>query len=130
MLLEMKVIARIHSDFPQKFGIPRQSGIVPELSARIVFEPEFRDAHALRGIDETGTAARFITGAHHATAQSWAEACGFEYLPVHDDRELEEALARFTQPSVTQQPLLMEVFTDSDADVRHLREYYRSLKKG
>ena len=51
MLLEMKVIARIHSDFPQKFGIPRQSGIVPELSARIVFEPEFRDAHALRGIE-------------------------------------------------------------------------------
>ena len=86
--------------------------------------------HALRGIDETGAAARYITGAHHATAQSWAEACGFEYLPVHVGRGLEEAIGRFTQPSITRQPLLMEVFTDSDADVRHLREYYRSLKKG
>ena len=47
----MKVIARIRSDFPTKFGIPRQSGLVPELHATIVFEPEFRNADALRGID-------------------------------------------------------------------------------
>ena len=40
----MKVIARIHSDFPEKFGIPRQSGLVPALRARIVFEPEYRNA--------------------------------------------------------------------------------------
>ena len=85
---------------------------------------------ALDGMDNTGTAARFITGAHHATAQRWAEECGFEYLPVHDDRELEEALTRFTQPSITQHPLLMEVFTESSTDVRLLRAYYQSLKKG
>lgn len=48
---EMKVIARIHSDFPEKFGIPRQSGLVPQLRAKIVFEPEFRNADALRGIE-------------------------------------------------------------------------------
>ena len=48
---EMKVIARIRSDFPEKFGIPRQSGLVPELRAKIVFEPEFRNADALRGIE-------------------------------------------------------------------------------
>ena len=47
----MKVIARIHSDFPEKFGIPRQSGLVPQLRAKIVFEPEFRNADALRGIE-------------------------------------------------------------------------------
>ena len=46
----MKVIARIRSDFPEKFGIPRQSGLVPELRSKIVFEPEFRNADALRGI--------------------------------------------------------------------------------
>lgn len=46
----IRVIARIHSDFPEKFGIPRQSGLVPELRAKIVFEPEFRNADALRGI--------------------------------------------------------------------------------
>lgn len=47
----MKVIARIHSDFPEKFGIPRQSGLVPELRAKIVFEPKFRSDDALRGIE-------------------------------------------------------------------------------
>lgn len=35
----MKVVARIHTDFVEKFGIPRQSGLVPELMGRIVFEP-------------------------------------------------------------------------------------------
>ena len=45
-------IARIHTDFPEKFGIPRQSGLVPELTARIVFEPDYRDPSALAGIQE------------------------------------------------------------------------------
>lgn len=48
----LNVIARIRSEFPTKFGIPRQSGLVPELRARIVFEPEYRNAEALRGIEE------------------------------------------------------------------------------
>ena len=47
----IKVIAHIRSDFPTKFGIPRQSGLVPELRATVVFEPEFRNADALRGIE-------------------------------------------------------------------------------
>lgn len=47
----MKVVARIHSDFPEKFGIPRQSGLVSALRARIVFEPAFRNEDALRGIE-------------------------------------------------------------------------------
>lgn len=47
----LKIIARIHSEFPTKFGIPRQSGLVPALRARIVFEPEYRNAEALRGIE-------------------------------------------------------------------------------
>ena len=49
---KMKIIARIRSDFPDKFGIPRQAGLVPELVSKIVFEPEFRDPNALRGIEE------------------------------------------------------------------------------
>lgn len=48
---EMKVIARIHTEFPTKFGIPRQSGIVDALRATIVFEPEYRNPDALRGLD-------------------------------------------------------------------------------
>ena len=47
----MKIIAHIYTDFPQKFGIPRQSGLVKELTGRIVFTPEFRNADALRGIE-------------------------------------------------------------------------------
>ena len=47
----MKVIARIRSDFPTKFGIPRQSGLVEALRATVVFEPEYRNADALRGIE-------------------------------------------------------------------------------
>ena len=46
----LRMIARIHSDFPDKFGIPRQSGLT-SLASRIVFEPEFRDPNALRGIE-------------------------------------------------------------------------------
>lgn len=49
---KLKVIARIHSDFPTKFGIPRQSGLVDELRATIVFEPEYRNEDALRGLEE------------------------------------------------------------------------------
>ena len=44
-------IARMRSDFPTKFGIPRQSGLVEELRSTIVFEPEYRDAEALRGME-------------------------------------------------------------------------------
>ena len=50
--LSFNIIARIHSDFPTKFGIPRQSGLVQELKSRIVFEPEYRDENALRGIEQ------------------------------------------------------------------------------
>lgn len=48
----MKIIAHIHTDFTSKFGIPRQSGLVDKLEATIVFEPEYRNPDALRGIEE------------------------------------------------------------------------------
>ena len=48
----MKTIARIHTDFPTKFGIPRQSGIIPSLIGRIVFEPDYRNAEAVRGLED------------------------------------------------------------------------------
>lgn len=47
----MKIIAKIHTDFTDKFGIPRQSGMVPELMGRIVFEPEYRNITALKGLE-------------------------------------------------------------------------------
>lgn len=48
----MKIIAKIHTDFPTKFGIPRQSGLVESLKAKIVFEPEYRNPDALRGLED------------------------------------------------------------------------------
>ncbi len=47
----MEVIARIHNDFPTKFGLPRQSGLAPSLRAKIVFEPAYRVPEALRGLE-------------------------------------------------------------------------------
>ena len=52
MDVNIRVIARMHSDFATKFGIPRQSGLVEELRSTIVFEPEFRNPDALRGIED------------------------------------------------------------------------------
>lgn len=50
-LMTIRPIARIHTDFPEKFGIPRQSGRVPELEAELVFEPPYRNPDALRGLE-------------------------------------------------------------------------------
>lgn len=47
----MKIIAHIRTDFPEKFGIPRQSGLVEELTGRIIFEPEYRTPEAFRGLE-------------------------------------------------------------------------------
>lgn len=47
----MRVIARIHSDFSTKFGVPRQSGLVNSLLSTVVFEPEYRNPEALRGLE-------------------------------------------------------------------------------
>ena len=52
MDVAIQVIARMHSDFASKFGIPRQSGLVEALRSTIVFEPEYRNADALRGIED------------------------------------------------------------------------------
>ena len=48
---KLKIIARIQTDFPAKFGIPRQSGMVEELKGKIVFDPEYRNPEAVRGLE-------------------------------------------------------------------------------
>lgn len=52
MDFEIHPIATMHSDFPTKFGIPRQSGLVDTLCSTIVFEPKYRNADALRGLED------------------------------------------------------------------------------
>ncbi|MCD8299704.1 MAG: tRNA (N6-threonylcarbamoyladenosine(37)-N6)-methyltransferase TrmO [Clostridiales bacterium] len=51
MTIDLKVIAHIHTDFPEKFGVPRQSGLAPSLSGTVVFTPEYRNVDALRGLE-------------------------------------------------------------------------------
>ena len=48
---EMHIIARVHTPFAEKFGVPRQSGLVDGVKGTIIFEPEFRNADAVRGLD-------------------------------------------------------------------------------
>lgn len=50
--MELKVIARIRTDFPTKFGIPRQSGLIESLKGEVVMEPEYRDPAAMRGLEQ------------------------------------------------------------------------------
>ena len=52
MNVDMHIIAHIRTDFPTKFGIPRQSGLVPSLRGTVVFEPAYRNSDALRGLED------------------------------------------------------------------------------
>ena len=72
---------------------------------------------------------RFVTATHKTSAKGWAEEREFFYLPVHNDKELTDAMAIFTQSAPHNRPMLMEVFTDAAEDVRQLKEYYHQLKK-
>lgn len=67
----LKVIARIKSDFPTKFGIPRQSGLAPSLSSKIVFEKEFQSPEALFGL-ENFSHIWLVWGFSEAKNETWS----------------------------------------------------------
>ena len=85
--------------------------------------------HALPGLTLHENARRFVTATHKADAKAWAEDRGFEYLSAHSEGELATASIYFTQPSVTQKPMLLEVFTDKEKDIELLKEYFHNLKQ-
>ncbi len=68
--MELEVIARIENDYTTKFGVPRQSGLVEEVVSRIVFEPKYRVAEAIRGL-EGFSHLWLIWGFHEARQESW-----------------------------------------------------------
>lgn len=68
---ELKTVARMESEFPSKFGVPRQSGLVEELCGRVVFEPEYRNPDALRGI-EGFSHLWLVWGFHMAQREGWS----------------------------------------------------------
>lgn len=85
--------------------------------------------HALPGLELHENARRFVTATHCATAKAWAEDRGFEYLSARNSEELNAVVTVFTQASVTNRPMLLEVFTDKNLDIEMLKEYYHNLKK-
>ena len=85
--------------------------------------------HALPGLELHENARRFVTATHCTTAKAWAEDRGFEYLSARNSEELNAAVTVFTQASVTNRPMLREVFTDKNLDIEMLKEYYHNLKK-
>ena len=62
--MTLKVIAHIHTAFPTKFGIPRQSGLVDSLRGEIVFTPEYRSPDAVRGLVVDGGAVHQVGSPH------------------------------------------------------------------
>ena len=77
----LTVIARIHSDFKTKFGIPRQSGLIDALTAEVVFEPEFREPEALRGIEGSFLPPLGGPGRPRCGRPGWAEIRAWACLP-------------------------------------------------
>ena len=73
--MEIKPIAYFRSPFSSKFGIPKQAGLVAELEGQIVFEPEFRNPDALRGMDIAIT----TTAKTDAEAKALLEAFKFPF---------------------------------------------------
>lgn len=67
----MHIIARVRNDFPTKFGIPRQPGLVPQMISKIVFEPEYRVAEALRGLEDFSHI-WLIWEFHQARREKWS----------------------------------------------------------
>ena len=85
--------------------------------------------HTLPKVELNNETGRFITGQHSASARAWAEDRGFKYLSAHNATELEAGIGELTQPSITRQPILLEVFTDKVQDAQLLKDYYHSLRK-
>ena len=85
--------------------------------------------HTLPKVELDEASERFLTAKHDASAKAWAEDRGFKYLAATNSEELEAGIKELTQPSITRQPILLEVFTDRTEDAKLLKEYYHSLKK-
>lgn len=85
--------------------------------------------HSLPGLDMDERVRSFITATHSTTAKGWVEERGFDYIGVHNNSELKEALLKFTNVEECERPMFMEVFTLADEDVRQLKTFYHNCRK-
>lgn len=79
----------------------------------------------LPGLSSSGAYRSHVAARHALSAQGVCAQCGVDYLAAHDERELEEAMATFMRTE-NERPVVLEVFTDSDADAEVMKEYYQS----
>ena len=77
--MKLKTIAKVHTDFPAKFGLPRQSGLIEDLCGKIVFEPLYQKPEALRGLEGYshiwiiwGFSERFVRGKNDLSEEDWS----------------------------------------------------------
>lgn len=84
--------------------------------------------HSLPGLKMDERARSFITSTHATSAKGWAEERGLRYFGVHNADELDNALAQFTSAENSGSPMLMEVFTLPDKDVKLLKDFYHNVK--
>lgn len=84
--------------------------------------------NALPGLSMSSDSQRFVTADHQTTAKGWAQECGFVYLKANNQTELDELMTQFVASESLQAPLLLEVFTEKDEDVRLLKSYYNELR--
>lgn len=84
---------------------------------------------ALPGLKMEEKTHRFVTATHTTSACAWATERGFLYCEAHNAEELQQATEVFTRSEETEQPLLLEVFTDKAEDIRLLKAYYHHLKE-
>ena len=94
----IRPVAYIHTDFPTKFGIPRQSGLTGDLEAKIVFEPEFSNPAAIRGIEEFSDQTK-----EYGLAVEIPEEF-LEFLPEEKRDPLRAVLAQDPRPSYQEDP--------------------------
>ena len=84
--------------------------------------------HTLPGLEMSEVSHKFITAVHKTSAKGWAEERGFLYLRAENDGQLAETMQTFTCSETVERPILLEVFTDKDEDIRMLKNYYHQLK--
>ncbi len=84
--------------------------------------------HALPGLEQRASTGRYVVAEHRTSARAWALERGLDYMAVEGAETLAEAVARITSPTPGPRPLLLEIFTRKEEDVRLLRAYYHQLK--
>ncbi|NDW12385.1 2-succinyl-5-enolpyruvyl-6-hydroxy-3-cyclohexene-1-carboxylic-acid synthase [Bacteroides sp. 214] len=84
---------------------------------------------ALPGLEMNEATRNAATAVHHTSAKAWAQERGFSYIAARNDAELTESMTTFIADQPAEAPILLEVFTNPDEDIRLLKTYYHGLRK-